>query len=111
MPFVTERGAYINDVTLVYETWGSLNPARDNAVLVFHALTGDSDAASDPDMPGDHPGWWEALVGPGRPIDTDHWFVVCANALGSCYGSTGPRALAPDGRFYNLRFPELTVRD
>lgn len=110
-PFVTERGAVIERVTLAYETWGRLSPARDNVVLVFHALTGDSHAASHPETPGDRAGWWEPLVGPGRPIDTDQFFVVCANSLGSCYGSTGPRAFAPDGRRYNLRFPELTVRD
>lgn len=110
-PFVTERGEVIDSVHLAYETWGCLNAARDNAVLVFHALTGDAHAASHPDLPGDRAGWWEPLIGSGCPIDTDHYFVICANALGSCYGSTGPRSLAPDGRRYNLRFPQLTVRD
>jgi homoserine O-acetyltransferase/O-succinyltransferase len=110
-PFVTEGGVALSDVTLAYETWGELSPERDNVVLVFHALTGDAHAASHPDIPGDRPGWWEPLIGSGRPLDTDHLFVICANAIGSCYGSTGPRSTAPDGRRYNLRFPSLTVRD
>jgi homoserine O-acetyltransferase/O-succinyltransferase len=110
-PFVTEGGATLPDVTLAYETWGQLSPARDNVVLVFHALTGDAHAASHPEIAGDRDGWWEPLIGPGRPLDTDHLFVICANALGSCYGSTGPRSVAPDGMRYNLRFPALTVRD
>jgi homoserine O-acetyltransferase len=110
-PFVTESGAVLPQVTLAYETWGRLAPARDNVVLVFHALTGDAHAASHQDVPGDREGWWEPLLGPGRPLDTERFFVVCANSLGSCYGSTGPRSLAADGRRYNLRFPVLTVRD
>jgi homoserine O-acetyltransferase len=110
-PSVTDGGASIADVTLAYETWGTLAQDRDNVVLVFHALTGDAHAASHPELPHDRPGWWKPLIGPGRPIDTERFFVICANALGSCYGSTGPRSLAPDGRRYNLRFPALTVRD
>ncbi|HET7036858.1 MAG TPA: homoserine O-acetyltransferase [Thermomicrobiaceae bacterium] len=109
-PFVTENGAVLPRVELRYETWGRLNAARDNAVLVIHALTGDSHAAAH--EPGDQPGWWEALVGPGKPIDTARHFVICVNNLGSCYGSTGPRSLDPaSGRRYNLRFPLVTVRD
>lgn len=110
-PFVTEAGDQLPHVELAYETWGRLNPQRNNAVLVIHALTGDSHAASHPEIDGDRAGWWEPVVGPGRPIDTNRHFVICANALGSCYGSTGPRSLDPDGRRYNLRFPTLTVRD
>lgn len=110
-PFVTEAGDQLPHVELAYETWGRFNPSRDNAVLVIHALTGDSHAASHPEIDGDRLGWWEPVVGPGRPIDTDQYFVICANSLGSCYGSTGPRSLDPDGRRYNLRFPPLTVRD
>jgi homoserine O-acetyltransferase len=108
---VTEGGEQLVDAELAYETWGRLNAARDNAVLVFHALTGDAHAASHPDVPDDRPGWWEPLLGPGRPLDTEHYFVICANTLGSCYGSTGPRSPAPDGARWNLRFPALTVRD
>jgi homoserine O-acetyltransferase len=110
-PFVTDGGVAIEDVELAYETWGRLNAARDNAVLVFHALTGDAHAASHEDVENDRLGWWEPLIGPGRPIDTDRFFVVCVNALGSCYGSTGPCTQAPDGRRWNARFPALTVRD
>lgn len=110
-PFIAESGLTIHDMILAYESWGTLSKTRDNAVLVFHALTGDAHAASHPEIPGDRAGWWEPLIGSGRPIDTDHLFVVCANAPGSCYGSTGPCSLAPDGLRYNLRFPALTVRD
>jgi homoserine O-acetyltransferase/O-succinyltransferase len=110
-PFITENGAQLSEVTVAYETWGQLSPTRDNVVLVFHALTGDSHAARHPDVPGDRAGWWEPVVGPGKPIDTDQFFVICANTIGSCYGTTGPRSIAPDGERYNLRFPALTVRD
>lgn len=110
-PFVTEAGARLDEVQLAFETWGTLNTARDNAILIFHALTGDSHVASHPDVPSDFPGWWEDLVGPGKPIDTNRFFVICANTLGSCYGSTGPASLAPDGNPYNVRFPNLSVRD
>jgi homoserine O-acetyltransferase/O-succinyltransferase len=110
-PFVTEGGEQLTDVTLAYETWGQLNAARDNVILVFHALTGDAHAASHPDIPGDRAGWWEALVGSGAPIDIDRYHVICANAIGSCYGSTGPCTPAPDGKRWGMRFPALTVRD
>lgn len=104
------RGA-LPDVTVAYETWGTLNPARDNAVLVLHALTGDSHLCG-PAGPG-HPtaGWWDALVGPGRALDTDHWFVVAPNVLGGCQGTTGPSTPAGDGRAWGSRYPFLTVRD
>jgi len=110
-PFLTEYGAILDHVELAYETWGRLDEDGSNAILIFHALTGDAHVASHPEIPGDAPGWWEGIVGPGKPIDTNRFFVICANALGSCYGSTGPRSIAPDGRRYNLRFPQLTVRD
>ncbi|HAX24774.1 MAG TPA: homoserine O-acetyltransferase [Chloroflexi bacterium] len=110
-PFVTEAGAELDDVVLSYETWGRLSDAGDNAILVFHALTGDSHAAAHPEIPGDRPGWWEPLIGSGRPIDTDRFFVICANTLASCYGSTGPCTLAPDGARWGIRFPAVTVRD
>lgn len=101
----------LDHVELAYETWGRLDEDASNAILIFHALTGDSHVASHPEIPDDPPGWWEGIVGPGKAIDTDRYFVICANALGSCYGSTGPCSIAPDGRRYNLRFPKLTVRD
>ena len=104
------RGA-LPDVRVAYETWGHLNAARDNAVLVLHALTGDSHVAG-PAGPG-HPtaGWWDAMVGPGRALDTDRWFVVAPNVLGGCQGTTGPASAGPDGRAWGSRFPFLTVRD
>jgi len=98
-------------VRVAYETWGTLNAARDNAILVEHALTGDSHVTG-PAGPGHPtPGWWDSLVGPGRPIDTDRWFVVCANVLGGCQGTTGPASTAPDGRPWGARFPAVTIRD
>jgi homoserine O-acetyltransferase len=106
-----ERGGVLPDVTLAYETWGELNPAGDNAILVEHALTGDSHVvgAAGPGHPT--PGWWDGLIGPGRPIDTRRWFVVAANVLGGCQGSTGPATPAPDGLPWGSRFPFLTIRD
>ena len=109
--FRTESGASLPAFRIAYETWGELNPARDNAVLVLHALTGDSHVRG-PAGPG-HPtsGWWEDIVGPGGPIDTDRWFVVAPNMLGGCQGSTGPASIAPDGYEWASRFPYLTIRD
>ncbi|WP_373308384.1 homoserine O-acetyltransferase MetX [Cellulomonas marina] len=110
-PFRLEAGGRLPAVRLAYETWGTLNAARDNAVLVLHALTGDSHVTG-PAGPGHPtPGWWQSMVGPGAPIDTDRYFVVAPNALGGCQGSTGPASTAPDGRPWGGRFPQLTVRD
>ena len=96
---------------MAFQTWGTLNSARDNAVLVLHALTGDAHVVGPqgPDQPT--PGWWDGLIGPGAPIDTDSHFAIAANVLGGCRGSTGPSSPAPDGRPYGSRFPQLTVRD
>lgn len=106
-----ELGGRLAAVTVAYETWGALNEARDNAVLVEHALTGDAHA-SGPTAPGQPtPGWWDALIGPGKVIDTDRWYVVCANVLGGCQGTTGPASIAPDGRPYGSRWPRITARD
>ena len=110
-PLELEAGGVLTPVDVAYETWGEPNAARSNAVLVLHALTGDSHAAG-PAGPGHPlPGWWEPVVGPGRAIDTDGCFVVCANILGGCQGTTGPSSLAPDGRPYGSRFPRITIRD
>lgn len=96
---------------LAFETWGRLAPDRSNAVLVLHALTGDSHAAG-PAGPGHPtPGWWDALIGAGQALDTDRWFVVAPNVLGGCQGSTGPSSLRPDGRRWGGDFPFLTQRD
>jgi homoserine O-acetyltransferase/O-succinyltransferase len=98
-------------VTMCYQTWGTLNADASNAVLVLHGFTADSHAAG-PAGPG-HPeaGWWDAVVGPGKWIDTDRLFVVCPNALGGCQGSTGPAAFAPDGEPWGSRWPVTTIRD
>ncbi len=106
-----ERGGVLPAVTLAYETWGTLAPDGGNAVLVEHALTGDSHVVGEAG-PG-HPtgGWWPGLVGPGAPLDTDHLFVVAANVVGGCQGSTGPSSDAPDGRPWGGRFPFITIRD
>jgi homoserine O-acetyltransferase len=106
-----DDGTIISDVTVVFETWGELNAERSNAVLVEHALTGDSHAAG-PSGPG-HPtlGWWDALVGPGRALDTEKYFVVCPNVLGGCQGTTGPSSRDPAGVPYGSRFPAITIRD
>ncbi|MFD6401515.1 homoserine O-acetyltransferase [Nocardia sp. NPDC060249] len=103
-----ENGAVVPDVRLTVQRWGELSPTLDNVVLVEHALTGDSHVIGGPDGA---PGWWEGMVGPGAPIDTDEWCVIATNVLGGCKGSTGPASLAPDGKPWGARFPELTIRD
>jgi homoserine O-acetyltransferase len=108
---VLESGETFGPVTVAYETWGTLRPAADNAVLVLHALSGDSHAAG-PAGPGHPtPGWWDGLIGPGLAIDTDVWYVVAPNVLGGCQGTTGPSSAGPDGRPWGSRFPVVTVRD
>ena len=110
-PLALESGTVLEDVTLAYETWGELDEDRGNAVLVLHALTGDSHVRGAAGGSHPSPGWWEEMVGPGRPIDTDRYHVIAPNVLGGCQGSTGPSSLAPDGRAYGSRFPVLTTRD
>lgn len=107
----TEAGATLPRVTLAYETWGTPAPGATNAVLVLHALTGDSHVVGDAGPGHPTPGWWPGLVGPGLAVDTDRYFVVAPNVLGGCQGSTGPSSPAPDGRAWGSRFPRLTVRD
>ena len=106
-----ESGAVLPGARIAYESWGRLSPRRDNAILVLHALTGDSHVVGSAG-PG-HPsaGWWPGVVGPGLAIDTDRWFVVAPNVIGGCQGSTGPASLAPDGVEWGTRFPFLTIRD
>lgn len=103
-----EAGGSLPSVTMAFECWGTLNEAGDNAVLIQHALTG-STHVSRGDSEED--GWWEGLVGPGDVIDTNKYFVVCANMLGGCYGTTGPSSIASDGKPYGSRFPFVTIRD
>jgi homoserine O-acetyltransferase len=106
-----ERGGHLPSVRVAYETWGTLNASRSNAILVLHALTGDSHVTGLPG-PG-HPtaGWWTGNVGPGKAIDTDEWFVVAPNMLGGCQGTTGPASHSPLGREWASEFPFVTIRD
>lgn len=107
-----ESGALLPSFTLAYETYGTLNAARSNAILIFHALSGDAHVAGyHTDDPNEAPGWWDDAVGPGRMFDTDRYFVICANVIGGCQGSTGPSSPAPDGQPYGLRFPVVTIHD
>ncbi|UAJ80623.1 homoserine O-acetyltransferase [Leifsonia sp. ZF2019] len=109
--FAFESGESLPYVRIAYETWGELSPAGDNAVLVLHALTGDSHAVG-PAGPGQQTaGWWSGIIGPGKAIDTDRWFVVVPNMLGGCQGTTGPASIAPDGAEWGPRFPFTTIRD
>nr|WP_265522481.1 homoserine O-acetyltransferase [Oerskovia sp. JB1-3-2] len=109
--FDLESGVRLPDVRVAYETWGTLNADGSNAVLVLHALTGDSHVTG-PQGPGHATaGWWQEMVGPGAPIDTNTYFVVAPNALGGCQGTTGPASSAPDGRPWGSRFPRVSTRD
>lgn len=107
----TESGAIIDDVHIAVQRWGELSPTRDNVVMVLHALTGDSHITG-PAGPG-HPtgGWWDGMVGPDAPIDTNRWCAVATNVLGGCRGSTGPSSRTRDGKPWGSRFPRITIRD
>ena len=109
-PLPLDSGQSLADLRVAYETYGVLDAARSNAVLVCHATTGDQHLASRHPITG-KPGWWARMVGPGKPIDTDRFFVICANVLGGCMGSTGPGSAAADGKPYAMRFPVITIRD
>ena len=110
-PFTFESGDTLPRIDIAYETYGSLNERRDNAVLIEHALSGDAHAAFY--HPGDRkPGWWDAMIGPGKAFDTNRYFVICSNVLGGCRGSTGPGSPNPvTGEPYGLAFPPLSIRD
>ena len=109
-PLALELDGQLESVTVAYETYGRLNAARDNAILVCHAISGDSHVARHDEQ--DEPGWWDIAVGPGKAIDTDRFFVVCPNLLGSCRGTTGPRSINPaTGKPYGKDFPTITVGD
>lgn len=105
------RGGRLPSVRVAYETWGTFNAARDNAVLVLHALTGDSHVTGAAGPGHRTAGWWGDVVGPGRAIDTDRWFVIAPNMLGGCQGTTGPSSVSPSGAEWGSRFPFVTVRD
>jgi homoserine O-acetyltransferase len=109
-PFPMWRGGVLHGARIAYETWGTLSEARDNALLLFTGLSPTAHAASSPADASE--GWWEGMIGPGLAIDTDRFFVVCVNSLGSCFGSTGPASIDPaTGRPYRLSFPDLSVED
>jgi len=110
-PLHFEAGGALGAARIAYESWGTLSPAADNAVLVLHALTGDSHVRGQSGPGHRTGGWWDGIVGPGLAVDTDRWFVVAPNMLGGCQGSTGPSSLAPDGAEWGPRFPYLTIRD
>jgi homoserine O-acetyltransferase len=110
-PFVTDSGFVFERVRVAYQTWGSLNQDASNAIYIAHALTGDSHVTGDAGTGHATGGWWNSLVGPGAPIDTNKYFVVCANVLGGCQGTTGPSSLAPDSRPWGSRFPVITIAD
>ncbi|MBE7202978.1 MAG: homoserine O-acetyltransferase, partial [Parafilimonas terrae] len=110
-PLLTDAGVALAPFQIAYQTAGTLNADRSNAVLICHALTGDQHFAHTHPVTG-KPGWWETLVGPGKPVDTDRYFVVCSNVIGSCMGSTGPASIDPaTNRAYGLDFPLVTIRD
>jgi homoserine O-acetyltransferase/O-succinyltransferase len=109
-PLPLDGGGVLERVTVAYRTYGELAPDKSNAILICHALTGDQYVAGRHPVTG-KPGWWDRMVGPGKPIDTHRFQVVCANVIGSCMGSTGPESLAPDGQPYAMRFPVITIRD
>ena len=111
---VLESGAKLGPITIAYETYGTLSPAKDNAILITHAFSGDAHVAGYyTDDPGiEKPGWWDFMVGPGKGIDTDDYFVICTNILGSCMGSTGPSSInAETGQPYGMDFPMVTIGD
>jgi homoserine O-acetyltransferase/O-succinyltransferase len=109
-PFAMRHGAVLPEVDIAYETWGTLTAARDNALLIVTGMSPSAHARSSAEDP--RPGWWEEMVGPGQAIDTEKFFVVCVNSLGSCHGSTGPATLDPrTGRRYRMTFPVLTIED
>lgn len=110
-PLRLESGELFGPITLAYETWGHLNQDRSNAILLLHGFSSDSHAAGSVTSGHHTAGWWDVLIGPGRPIDTDQFFLVCPNAFGSCHGSTGPASLDANGEPFGSRFPSITIRD
>lgn len=111
-PLRLRSGLELGPITLAYETYGTLNAQRDNAVLVMHTLTGDAHAAGRHHTDDPKAGWWDTLIGPGRGVDTTRYFVICANVIGGCGGSTGPGSIDPvTGRPYGMRFPMVTIPD
>ena len=109
---ILESGEKLGPVTVAYETYGTLTPEKDNVILILHALSGDSHAAGYYSKDDAKPGWWDIMVGPGKGIDTNKYFVICSNILGSCMGTTGPSSVKPEtGKPYGLEFPVVTIGD
>lgn len=109
-PLALDCGEQLESVRIAYETWGDLNAGKSNAILVFHALTGDQFAGSDNVVTG-RPAWWPRMIGPGKPIDTNRFHVIATNVLGGCMGTTGPASPGPDGKPWGTRFPVITIGD
>ena len=110
-PLKLDSGIALSPFQIAYKTYGRLNAQRSNAILICHALTGDQHVASVHPMTGKN-GWWETMVGPGKPIDTERYFVICSNVVGGCMGSSGPSSIDPrSGKPYGLEFPVITIRD
>jgi homoserine O-acetyltransferase/O-succinyltransferase len=111
-PLQLASGKTLSPVTIAYETYGTLNAAKDNAVLLLHALSGTAHAAGYNSADDPYPGWWDIFVGPGKPYDTDKYFIICSNVIGSCVGSTGPSSVNPEtGKPFGLDFPLITIGD
>ncbi|OSM02066.1 putative homoserine O-acetyltransferase [Magnetofaba australis IT-1] len=111
-PLTLDSGATLADVTIAYETYGELSPNRDNAILVCHALSGTAHAAGYHSPESRKPGWWDHYIGPGKPFDTDRFFVISSNNIGGCNGTTGPSSINPEtGRPWGLKFPMITIGD
>jgi len=107
-----ESGAKLGPITLAYETYGTLNSNRSNAILVFHALSGDAHAAGFNSKTDKKPGWWDNMIGPGKPFDTQKYYIICANVIGGCKGSTGPSSInSKTGKQYGLNFPVISIGD
>src|ERR1700732_501675 len=110
-PLKMDAGVSLGPLTIAYQTYGELNADKSNAILVCHALTGDQHVANKHPVTG-KPGWWETMVGPGRPLDTNQYFIICANVIGGCMGSTGPASTNPaTGKPWGLDFPIVTIPD
>ncbi|MHB1253778.1 MAG: homoserine O-acetyltransferase MetX [Candidatus Humimicrobiaceae bacterium] len=110
--FILASGEKLGPITIAYETYGKLNKEKNNTILVFHALTGDAHAAGFNNPEEKKPGWWDLMIGPKKPFDTDKYFVICLNIIGGCKGSTGPSSIDPKtGKPYAVTFPEITIKD